>query len=153
MSCLVPDLNVYEAIYNKAWLYGFNKTVDINYCNCLSFDDEEKLKEHVKNWLYLNELSYNRRYKEESETFLKDFLTFRGAHAIDTYQMLKFLQCIQYNIELETIKSGFDGMQKKIILSENLMNSYNLLTFAVEEISQRIISEIPAYKKAEWANL
>lgn len=155
MSILVADLNVYEAVFEKAWKYGFNKTVNINYCNVLSFDNEEILKNHVKNWLILNELSYIRRYEDgtNERPHLHEFLTFRKTFNIDTYQMLKYLQCILYNIELSTIRTGKTGNEKKMDISADLIESYNLLKKAIEEIQIQIINEIPQYQSAKWCEI
>jgi hypothetical protein len=154
MSVLVPDLKVFEAVYNKAWLYGFNKVCDINYCHTLSFSDEEKLKTHVKNWLWLNEMSWIRMYEDNGQKpDLVDFLTFRNGKNINTYQMLKYLQCIDYNIEIETIKTGKTGHEDPFLIPDNIIDSYNLLKKAIEEIQNVIISQLPEYEEAKWSEI
>jgi hypothetical protein len=152
MSVLVPSLKVYEAVYNKAIDYTFRKVVDINYCSCLGRLTEKDIKNHVSNWLYLNELSYIRKYKfrKNEKPELKEFLTFRSNYDINPYQMLKYLECIFYNIEIDTIKTGHDGKQAEIVISSIMINSYNLLKRAIDEIRQAIIGELPEYKAAEW---
>lgn len=153
MSVLVLDIPVFESIYQKAWLYGFNKQVDVNYCHALSFDNEDDLKDHVKNWITLNELSFNRRYDEKNEPFLVNFMKFRHGAKISTYQMLKYLQCLQYNIELDTIRNGKTGFEPKMIITSELMESYKLLERAILEIMQQCINEIPQYKNANWSDI
>lgn len=153
MSVLVPDIKVYEAVYSKAWGYAFNKTCNINYCYTLSFDDEDKLKQHVKNWLWLNEMSWIRRYEDGDKPNLEAFLTFKNGKPINTYQMFKYLQCIQYNIEIDTIEKGVKIDSDRCKLSDEMMDSYKLLEAALIEISTTIIKQIKEYKEAEWSEI
>lgn len=153
MSVLVADLKVYEEVYKKAWNYTFNKVCDINYCHTLGSLGEETLKKHVKNWLYLNELSYIRRYDEGDKPELHNFLNLKPGTAVNTYQTLKYLNCIDYNIEMNTIKNGKTGHEKEIIISEELQESYDLLKKAINEIKDVIISQIPQYKKAKYSTI
>ena len=153
MSVLVPDLKIYEAVYQKALDYSFRKTCDINYCHTFREISEKKLQQHVKNWLYLNELSYIRRYEDGKKPELHEFLTFRRSGNVNTYQMLKFLNCIRYNIEIETIKNGKTGAEEPIEISFDMMESYNLLQKAIEEIMCVIIGEIDQYQEAKWSEV
>lgn len=152
MSVLVLDLEVYEAIYKKACEYQYNNEVNIEHCHTLS-ENEDYLKTVIRDWLYLNELSHSRRYREEEEPFLSTLLTFKGGKKINAYQMLKYLQCVMYNIEISTIKNGYDGTQGKMNISDTMMHSYKILGDAISEISQSIIAQIPQYKKANWSNI
>lgn len=153
MSVLVLDIEVYEAVFEKARKYAFNKTCDINYCHTLSFDNEEQLKEHIKNWMWLNEMSYIRKYKVDDKPTLAEFFDFRKTYNIDTYQMLKYLQCMMYNIEIDTIKTGKTGREDPFLIPQDKMDSYRLLQKAITEISQTIISQIPKYKNAKWGSI
>lgn len=154
MSVLVLDLEAYEAVYQKAWSYGFNKVCDINYCHTLSFYSEEVLQNHIKNWLWLNEMSCNRKYKDSSENELSDFLKFSfNKPTINTYQMYKLLRCIRYNIELDTIKSGNNFDSEQIEIPHDKEDSYELLEKAIEEIGNTIIANIPEYQEAKWGSI
>lgn len=153
MSVLVPDLKIYDAIYEKAWSYGFHKVCDINYCNTLSLYNEETLKNHVKNWLWLNEMSWIRRYEDGKKPNLADFLTFRSKKHINAYQMLKYLECINYNIEIETIQTGKTGHEDPFLIPDDKMESYKLLKKAIEEIQCVIISQLPEYKNSKWSDM
>lgn len=155
MSVLVVDLEVYKAVYEKALSYTFNKQVDINYCSTLGRLTEKEIKSIVTDWLYLNEYSYNRKYEEGNVLpELHNFLQFKSKHStINTYQMLKYLNCIIYNIELSTIEHGQRKEDIKIEIPENLMISYNILVKAIDEIKMQIISEMPKYKAAKWSRI
>lgn len=152
MSVQVPDLKVYKEIYKKAWSYGFNNTCDINYCSTLSFTNESVLESHVKNWLWLNELSYLRRYEEENLPELHMFLKLRSGSPVNTYQMLKYLECIKYNIEISTIETGKTGFEYEITIPTDKADSYLILCNAIDEIKSTIINQIPKYKDAKWSS-
>lgn len=153
MSVLVPDLKIYDAVFEKALKYTFHNVCDINYCGILGRQTENQLKKHVCNWLWLNEMSYIRRYQDGSKPDLGDFLTFKSNANINTYQMLKYLECIKYNIEIETIKTGKTGNETPFLIPDEKMESYNLLEKASEEIQCTIISQLPKYKSAKWADI
>lgn len=151
MSVLVPDLKVYEAVYQKAWSYGFNNTCDINYCSVLKSYNEDHVQQLVKDWLWLNEYSWIRRHDDDgSKPELHEFLSFNHGKKINTYQMLKYLECIRYNIELDTIKTGKTGMEDPVIIPQDKLNSYETLVKAIEEIKSAIINELPEYKQTKW---
>ena len=137
MSVLCPDPKVYEAIYHKMCAYTFNKTVDINYCSVFSSVTFEQIQEFVTSLCDLNEQSYNKRYNKQTKAGeeLSKFINFRFKNPkINTYQMLKYLQCIQYNIELK---------------HENVL----ILDKAINEISHRIINELPEYQTAKYSEI
>lgn len=151
MSVLVVDLKVYEQIYNKIISFKHNNTVNINYCNTFaSWDNEETIKEVVRNWCWLNEWSFNRKYNEPNEKLYKLLnLRFSGP-ACSTYQLLKWLECIRYNIELDTIRQGRTADSSKIIISAELLESYKYLEAFIQNVMTTCVSQIPEYKAAEW---
>lgn len=151
MSVLVHDLKTFKAVYNKAVTYKFNRTCNIDYCNTLSLEDGE-LQKHVTNWCYLNEWSFNRKYKGGNILpYLYQMLTFKyKREKINTYQMLKYLSSIYYNIELDTIKIGRTG-NEPIEIDFFMLESYKILEKTIDELKSTIIAQIPEYKKAKWA--
>lgn len=56
--------------------------------------------------------------------------------------MLKALECIAYNIEIEEIPESK--------LTDSLGLAYNTLKEAITEIQGRIINDLPAYAYAQW---
>lgn len=154
MSVLVADLKVFEKVYCKAVDYLYRNVCDINYCYTLRrLEHKEHVKEWVKNILFLNEWSYNVRYEDNTKCFLHDFVDFTKYHkTISTVQMLKYLQCIRYNIELETIRTGKTGMDKREI-PQNLLDSFNILEATIDELKTTIICKlVPEYDTAEWSD-
>lgn len=152
MSVLVLDIKAYEAVYQKAWTYKFHNQVDINYCQTLkAYETDEGLQSLIKDWLWLNEYSYLRRYREKGKPDMAPFLTFKSSSdTINSYQMLKYLLCIQYNIEISTIKSGYTGMEDEVLIPESVMGSYEVLEKAIQDIQYTIISQLPEYQEAKW---
>jgi hypothetical protein len=143
MSVLVTDLEVFNCIYDKAFSYTFRKTVDINFCNVFHKMTEKQIKNLVKNWLILNELTHVKEYKENVNPYLHELLVFdRSISTINTYQMLKYLECVCYNIDIENIKDLIDYEKKE---------SFETLKKAIEQISISIIKEIPEYQNAKYS--
>lgn len=143
MSVLVASTNAYERVFVKAVDYTFRKTCDINYCSALSHFTEYDLKKLVERWADLNNDSYTARYDKKMDelkysTFLK--LKYQG-DSINTYQMLKTLQCIQYNIEVGTIEEV-----RPLTVQEK--DAMNILNRAIDEIQGAIINTIPEYQAA-----
>ena len=145
MSVLVSSIKAYELVFVKAVDYTFRRTCDINYCSVLGGLTEGQIANHVKMWADLNAESYNIRYKEpKDEIPYSTFLNLRhSGKTINTYQMLKTLECICYNIEVDTIETV-----RKLTVQESA--AMVVLNRAIEEIKSAIINEIKEYKDAQW---
>ena len=146
MSVLVSSTNAFERVFVKAVSYTFSKTLDINYCNTLGKCTEGYLANLVKTWADLNNESYTVKYNQDKDEVPYSFflnLSFSG-ETINTYQMLKSLECIYYNIELCTIETVRE-------LTEFEKRSVEILKNAIEEIKTMIVEEIPEYKEAKWS--
>ncbi len=152
MSVLVPELKVFEQILRRVDSFKFHKTCDINYCNALSLE-EKGARNFVENILHLNELTHIRTYEEEQpETMLFEMLNLSGnAKRVDTVQLLKFLQCVSYNIDLLTVRTGRRGQDSHEI-SQDLLSSHELLLKAIEELKDTIIKELTDYNAKSYAN-
>jgi len=151
---------IFGKLVNKMIDYTFRKQVDINYCSVAGRMTENQIKETVKYWSVLNEMSYVDRYKGEVfENFheLIDY-TYRG-QSPNTYQTLKWLECIQYNIEMNTIKSGVikNSLKQEDMRGWNssviIPNPLKTLTRMIDEIKSAIIKEIPQYEEAKWNSI
>jgi hypothetical protein len=148
MSVQMIDLKIYDAVYEKATSYQYNKVCNINFCQTLRLDDKT-LQKHVANWCTLNELSYIHRYNEvEKVPELSEFLNFRSNKSINAYQMLKYLQAIDYQIEPDTIKHG-----TKENLPFHLEKSYQLLKSAIIDMLHTIVASQPEYEEAKWSDI
>jgi hypothetical protein len=138
---------VFSKVNNKMQSYKFHKTVDINYCSLLSDQTmtKEKIQNLIKDWSYLNELSFVHKYDDEPipETWMYQFIDFsRNYQKVNTYQFLKYLNAIQYNIEPQHIP--------EYMINERIKDSYKFLKNLIRDIEKTIISNIEQYKQAEW---
>jgi len=114
---------------------------------------EEAAKRFVKDLIQLNEPTYDRMYNEEQQSpaLHEMFTTQKDTKRIETLQLLKFLQCIHYNIDLNTIRTGRNGQENHEI-KQRLLNSYETLTNAIEELKSTIINELTNYKELNYSN-
>lgn len=150
MSVQIPDLKIYQKVATKIFYATSNKVCDINFFpSCFSFKNpltEEQIWNTVKTWLNLNECSYNARYKEEAdEHSLTEFLQCSFVYdSPNTYQFLKWLECISYNIERSTVEQVRP-------LSEEETNALKFLDNLIIEAKNAIIGSLPEYKAAEWS--
>lgn len=154
MSVLIADLKVYQGIASKMFDASFRTTCDINFfSSCHSFKEpltEAKIWQIVSTWLELNELSYDCKYgKDEEENTvicprMAKLLKKRFIEYPNTYQFLKWLQCVQYNIEVTTI-------QKVRVLTEWETYCMEFLNKLTLQAAQAIIDSLPQYKAAKWS--
>ena len=150
MSVLIPDLVIYQGVASKMFDASFRKTCDINYfSSCFSFTNpltEAKIWEIVKTWLKLNECSFDTRYKEPDPRPLVEFLECSFCTIPNTYQFLKWLQCIWYNIEPSTI-------EEVRTLTEQEREALDFLERLIQEAQAAIIGSLPEYRAATWSEM
>ena len=154
MSVMTLRLDLYKEVYKKACSYEWRRTVDIDYCSTL-----QHIEGYLRDWLCslyeMVHVSDCVHYKQEVNTELigmecrriqewryNDFKT----PNINTCQMLKYLQCIHYQIEDYEMKP--DGMWKP-----EYDQPFKMLEDAINELKSRIINEIPEYKEAKWGSV
>jgi hypothetical protein len=136
------DIEAYGQLYNKLESFAANTQVDINHCGVFQqMKDSKAIERLVKIWCELNELSYCDRYGEDYDR-LCDFIDFsQDGPTPNTFQALKWMQCISYNIEPDTIK-------RELTKAEN--EALDVLREAINEIMIRIIEGLPQYESASW---
>lgn len=150
MSVLIPDLSVYNYILNGLELAAYRKVCDEHYAYCmhLHFERKEIHKESqrlVKSWLDLNHRSYQYKYENgKKETSLWQFVNI-GLTNVRPLQLLKYIQCVLYNIELYTIKENGGEVTKQE------EEDYKLLEVWKEHLAFAIIDKLPEYDKAKWS--
>lgn len=141
------DTKIFELIENKLGHVIHNKTCDENYIQNLCGWRFEKLDSFIKDLCLLNSLSYSARYKEESFTDYCVFLDFYKYSNISCYQLLKYLHCICYNIEIDTIKESKFSSN----LTDKMLDSYKILHESIDNLTSSIINNLPEYKSAKYA--
>lgn len=149
MSVLLVDEKVFEAVYDKIIQYTNNKVVNVNYCNALGGMTEKEAKKFVCDLLLLNVASFHAKYYD-AEAFKNPANVLklnRKVGTISSVQMLKYLQCIRYNVEVSAICYKFPAD----ITSSMPVDSLRILKNAIQEISQRLIEEFTDYRDCKWS--
>lgn len=156
MSVLIPDLEVFALIQRKINTFQHHRVCDIDYSEILNMSEEQS-KQFVIKLLTLNEMSYLARYREQKKPELSEFLQFNATETISTLQLLKYLKCIRYNIEMDTIERGYSGFEPFIEDVEMFHKFFDpvfkRLKNAIEELSDRVIAELTNYRELAWSEL
>lgn len=144
MSVMIVSDETYIRMYQKMKSYQSRKVVDENYCNTLALSDKE-CKEVILTWRFLNLYSYDKRYNKQSDYELADKSLSEkldsaptDEKAMSIYEMLKAMECVKYQIEVDTTQNQW---WKKCM---------HYLDKAIAELSGRIIGSLPEYKAARW---
>lgn len=144
MSVMIVSDETYIRMYQKMKSYQNRRTVDTNYCRTLALSDKE-CKEIVLTWRFLNLWSYDCLYKSQTDYELenKSFSEKLDAAptdetAMSIYEMLKSMQCVRYQIEVD------------IMHNEWWSKCMDYLDKAITELSDRIIGSLPEWKAARW---
>lgn len=149
MSVIHLDFRHYEAVYVKACSYIWRTTVDINYCGVFSGSSQNEIREWLKELYRMNVYSLHCEHDEKLEQCIQHAMSLMDSWnyvAMDvpvcnTYQMLKALECIDYQIEKDTIqRKDFEWNGPAV----------KKLRQAMDRIRHRIIETIPEYRDAKW---
>ncbi len=148
MSVQIIDSKVFSAIGAKIIDASYRNTVNINHISCcFSFKrplTEKKVLVFINRLRILNDLSYCSKYKEPIE-LLKPVKIAPFGNEPNTYQFLKWLHCIDYNIEICTIEhSG-----RKISMLDKVCMKF--LKRLIRDTEHTIIDSLPEYDKAKWS--
>lgn len=154
MSVQVLDIKTYEQVLNRLFHYCQNSESGINNCEYIrsqtstmaDFQYKEWILSLVRGWYKLNDKSYATKYTEGNATpEVADFINFKNTtKPINSFQCLKFLHCIRYNIELDTIGRGKLSIEEK--------HEYGELEKIISSIQDSIISSLPQYDSSNWSN-
>lgn len=146
MSVLVPDLRVFNYIQAGIEKIAYNSLIDEFHSysiqkyfkNCPDISKEaEKL---ILSWLNMNQMSYNKRYpNDKDDTNLCGMYYSTYTHKpLTAIQLLKYLECVLYNIEIEP---------EDIYFKTRL----ELLKNCTDELTRAIIAQTEEYKHATWS--
>ena len=149
MSVIHLDFRHYEMAYVKACSCIGHRTVDINFCGEFYNMTQGAIREWFKELYRMNVYSLHCKHDEELEGCIKTALNAMDAWdynkmdvpVCNTYQMLKALECIDYQIEKDTIQ-GKDFEWNGPAVKK--------LRQAMDHIRHRIIDDIPEYRDAKW---
>lgn len=147
MSVMTLNPKHLDSMYRKMRYYEYHGTFDINYCAVLFKMKEEQMQSLVYIWAKLNEDSYLARYRENLKSLsLASMINFKSDFKdIDTWQFLKHLKFLHYNIEIETIAAIRE-------LTQVEKEAYSKLEAIIADIQDTIIYGLPQYQAAKWGN-
>lgn len=152
MSVVLLDPELYKEVYNKACQCSDGGKSEMGILDCFSRKTERQIRELIMNLYEMNEASYSARYKEELDTErirqVKSMMSGWRYDDIKTkpcniYQLLKWLECIEFQIEEPTMKTA--GLWR-----QGYEESMHELKDAIDCVASAIISNIPEYKEAKW---
>jgi len=154
MSVLAINKKVFEQVLNRMLYYGQQSEIDINFCEYLKKlaskrtieQYEEECKIIMQNLSNLVIKSHHYKYTPNEpllEIYFETINIDRKTAPINTYQFLKFLVCIKYNIEVKTI-----GVDRMTIYESG---AYAMLLDIITSIQYTVIDNLPEYKKANWS--
>lgn len=153
MSVVMLELGLYQEVYNKVCKCNNSRTSEVGTISGLNFLTESSIRHWIAQLYEMNYKSYCARYKEEfnplcldSEAISKWQYDNMRKKPCSIYQLLKYLHCIDYQIEEDTMRNvslwdvSFDG-------------NIRILRDMIGNIEQAIINNIPEYKEAKWWNV
>lgn len=150
MSVLVPDNKVFNYVHSGLQNAAYNTVINQWYSHSIkshfrNADIETESRRLIESWMELNLLSYYIKYKENRINIKIKFRPDFTHKEMNECQMLKYLQCINYNIEPCTIE---DLME----LSQQQKDDLVLLKNWANEMAVSIVGQMPSYKTATWSN-
>lgn len=160
MSVMVLDPKVYEYVLNGLLMTAQNTTCNEFYAYKTKrhFEDKDIYKEAgrlIKSWAKLNELSFNVAYNEKGLTTHKE-IRLAAIWKVEAIQLLKYLEAISYNIEIETIELGNSYRRGPVEnapgLPGNAKADYEFLNNWIIDLMCAIIHKTDAYDKAKWSD-
>jgi len=158
MSVLVPDPQVFNYIRQGFEIAAYRRECDEFYAWCISShcdskDIHKESKRFVKSLMWLNEWSFDVKY-EQKDLDKSEYYPFVKWEIVDVrpLQLLKYLICVRYNIEKETIwRVGTPEANKKRI-PEQQLEDLELLERWIDCLKMAIIDKIPEYDEAKWSD-
>lgn len=147
MSVLTIEPEVFNYVCAGLERAAYNTQVDEFYYSPVQYhfskiDIEKEAIRLVRSWADMNMKSFCYKYKEEFVSlscFIKRTLT---AKELTPVQLLKYVECISYNIEPEWWE-----------LSEVEKSDLELLHKIEISIVKAIVRNTESYKKAEWSKI
>lgn len=145
---MVLQTETFIKVFERMCSYQYKKEVTIDYCHALSFSEEE-CRNMVNMLFKLNTLSYIFNYEKFFvKTDVLDissklhFSRLGHIKRLSVFEMLKAMECIRYNIEIESIPQEY--------IPINAEKYMRLLKDGIEETQGQIIGQMQEYKDAPW---
>lgn len=154
MSVLIMHEKAYEYVLNGLITTAFRRTCDELYAYGISQhfkgkDINAEATRLVTNWAKINELSFNARYNDTGLIHYRQ-INKSAIWKVDCYQLLKYIDCINYNIEIDTIEKSPIVKVGSVTWAE-FKEDYELLKKWQYELTRAIVTKRTEYDNAEWS--
>ena len=136
MSVMVLSKETFQKIGNACTM--------LNACTCSNMYSDD-LEEIVKSLYHLNIVSYNLRYDDNLQEENLNLRTSKKRFN-NHFELLKALQCLKYNIELNPYSSNDKPYQTSY--KEDLYLEW--LDEKIKDITCYILNNIEEYKLSQW---
>lgn len=135
MSQFALSFKTLALIYQKATTYQYNRTVNREYCTPLMWGEQE-----TERWLM--SLARLNGWSDSDLQECREQLSWNYRVKVDAIQMLKWLNCLHYNL-IDEDKRPRDTQEEKDV---------NRLEAAIYELQSRIIADTEDYETAGWCD-
>ena len=155
MSVMMLDTKVYELVLAKLYDYttkpdsiGADRNEQVKKLTRTMIEDEIKayLLSLVQDWCILNELTFTKKYLESEFISEHRFIKLKGFSditRIDTMQFLKYLECIEYQIEWKKLIEHYGPRYK---------DSYETLLLITNNAKDHLLHSMKEWKDAKWSD-
>lgn len=106
------------------------------------FEESDRL---MRSMYELNQLSYDLKYKHEEFSNLYRFVL-PTIGIVCPYQLLKYIECLNYNIESDTILSSGGTLSDRQLLDIKLFEDWEY------DILKALVHSTKKYKDAKWSD-
>lgn len=159
MSVLIPDMVVFQYIENGLVYAANNGTIDDRFSEYARAYFQKKdvnveAKRVTKNLLLLVNKSYAAHYREKIIPSV-DLYYKSATHFVKGCQLLKYLQCVRYQIEVHTIEHGYSEVDPNriiFVLSDQDKADIKLLDKMITDLAFSIVNQITEFKNAKWSD-
>ena len=135
MSQFALSFKTLALIYQKATTYQYHRTVNREYCIPLMCSEQE-----TERWLM--SLARLNGWSDSDLQECREQLSWNYRVKVDAIQMLKWLNCLHYNL-IDENERPRDTQEEKDV---------NRLESAIYEIQSRIIADTEDYETAGWCD-
>lgn len=151
MSVLVLDPKTIDYIRKGLVFTAYNREVNVHWSGTIHSHfrdkDVEAEADRLMSSLYLlNQRSYSAAYREEDKDH--DLWKFvRKTMGIPCpFQLVKYIQCLLYNIEIDTINSKYETK-----VSDQELADHKMIEMWEHQILTAIVGMNNKYKDAKWS--
>lgn len=129
---------------------GLIKRQSESHCYALrEYHTASMITDLVKEWHKLNQVTVSIQYKEPIDNYA---LTAKKGDSLTDVQLLKALQCLYYQIEMEQFDQTYKEPKNFVREATDFEKEiYKVLEEVIQYLSSKVISALPEYNDAKWS--